>query len=116
MVPSSPGAASTIPVWSVTEISSGESPSTLEATMCTIDLTCWLLILAPVLVSMSTPAVVFSSSVTNTDLAGEAMWTTAVSMPLMASMVRPSSPSRARWNCVCCWNSEVVRPDWSSAA
>jgi hypothetical protein len=75
----------------------GSSPSTLDATRCTIACTCWLDSGLLGEVCTSTDAVVLSWSSAKTSFCGMTRCTVAASTPSIDLMVFDSSPSSARW-------------------
>ena len=101
---------------SLTVTCSGAIPSMLEETRLVTDWICSPDSWVPGARSSSTEAVGSASSEANTSSSGSATWTTACWTPFSDSSVLASSPSMARWYCVCCWNSLVVMPCSSSSA
>ena len=92
-----PTAESTWPSASMTATSAGSMPSMPAETRCTIDCTFVESIVVPGVVRTNTDAVGSGVSSTKTLSSGRASLTVAASTPLIAPMVRASSPSRARW-------------------
>ena len=98
---------SRLPAWSTTVTFTGNSSGTLDATRCTMALTCSWSRPRPGCRFSSTDAVGFCCSRTKTDGFGRARWTLAVSTADTDSIDFASSPSSARWKLTCSRNCDT---------